>query len=268
MISRKTKIETDLSLFLTVIATLIVIGLIFIYSSSSVYALEKFGSPHYFVKKQLIALLMGLVGLLIAVKIPFRLIKTLCPLFFVGSLALTALTMIPRFAVHIHGSNRWLNLGFITFQPSELLKWALIMYLAYFLAKKEKQSSSFTHSFLPFMLILGLTSAVLLKQPDFGLTVTLVTTACLMLFVAHFQTKALMITMVAMLPVAMGLVVLKPYRLKRILIFLNPWSDPKGAGFQVIQSLIAIGSGSWTGLGIANSKQKFFYLPMVEIFNF
>ena len=256
------KKNTNLTIFLTIIALLILIGMVFIYSSSSVFALEKFGSPHYFVKKQLMGLALGLCGLFFFMLIPLALIQRCAPLFFFSSLLLTALTLVPGFSTTIHGSHRWLNLGGFTFQPSELLKISLILYFAYFLAKKQYHLSSFTRTYLPFLCILGLTSCILLAQPDFGQTITLCTTALLLFFIAQCQTKHLLITLIPLIPITGLLIYLKPYRLKRILTFLNPWDDPQGAGFQIIQSLIAIGSGSIGGVGIAQSKQKFFYLPM------
>lgn len=262
-IPSKKRLYTDAHLFLGCIATLIVVGLIFIYSSSSVYALERFGIAHYFVKKQLFGLFFGLIGLALARSIPLDLIKRYSPWFFLGSLGLTILTMVPFFALRIHGSNRWITLGGFAFQPSELLKIAFLIYLAYFLAKQQaKGSPTFLHSYLPFLCILGVTSGVLLKQPDFGLTMTLALTAFIVLYLAHFKNKYLLLTLAAFLPLGIILIILKPYRLQRVLTFLDPWSDPQGAGFQIIQSLIAIGSGGWFGLGISHSKQKFFYLPM------
>ena len=256
------KKNTNLTIFLTIIALLILIGLVFIYSSSSVFALEKFGSPHYFVRKQLIGLVLGLCGLFLCMLVPLSIIQRGAPLFFFGSLFLTALTLVPGFSTTIHGSHRWLNLAGFVFQPSELLKASLIIYIAYFLAKKQYNLASFIHGYLPFLCILALTSGVLLAQPDFGQTIALCATALLLFFIAQCQTKHLLITLIPLVPITGLLIYLKPYRLKRILTFLNPYDDPQGAGFQIIQSLIAIGSGSIFGVGIGQSKQKFFYLPM------
>lgn len=261
MIHRK-RLYADLRIFLTCVTFLIIIGLIFIYASSSVYALEQYGSSTYYVKKQAFACLIGLIAIGLIRLIPLTLIKRLTPLFFFSSLALTALTLVPQLGQRIHGSSRWLAFAGFSFQPSELLKISLILYCAYFLTKKGKQVASFIHGYLPFLIILGLTSFILLRQPDFGLTATLVMTIFIMLFIAQFQTKHLIITISALIPAAIVLIVYKPYRFKRVLTFLNPWTDPQGAGFQIIQSLIAIGSGSFWGVGIGNSKQKFFYLPM------
>ena len=263
MISSKKQIQTDTLIFIAICATLIFIGLIFIYSSSSVYALEKCNDAAFFVKKQLFGLLFGLCALAIARFFPISLIKNLSLLWLIGALLLTLVTCFKSpFAIHIHGSSRWLNIGGFAFQPSELLKIALILYTAHFIEKKSTKKKSLLHGYLPLLIILTLVSLILLKQPDFGLTVTLIGTVFLLLFIADFNTQFLFWSIGALIPLAITLIILRPYRVKRILTFLNPWNDPQGAGFQIIQSLIAIGSGGLWGVGIAQSKQKFFYLPM------
>lgn len=262
MITTKKQLRLDLSFLLTIITLLLLIGFIFIYSSSSVFALEKFANATYFVKKQLLGLFLGLIGLVVIRSIPLAFLKRMSVWFFFGSLFLTALTLIPSFAQHVHGSSRWLKILGTAFQPSELLKLSLIMYVAYYLTKRKNAAPSFLHGFLPLMLILGLTGLILLRQPDFGLTVTLITTVCALLFIDQFHMKYLGFTLLACIPAVILLICMKAYRLKRILTFLDPWADPQGAGFQIIQSLIAIGSGGLFGLGIGQSKQKFFYLPM------
>lgn len=256
------KNQPILTIFLGVVAFLVIIGLIFIYSSSSVFALEKFGSAQYFVKKQLLGLLLGLGSFFIFSAIPVKYLQKLAPLFFFGALALTTLTLIPQLNVKIHGSSRWLALPFLTFQPSELLKVAFIPYIAYFLEKKKFKLSSFRQGYLPFLVIIGTTAGLLLAQPDFGQALTVSVTALLMFFIIHTNMRYMIYTLIPLIPLTGLLIVLKPYRFQRILTFLDPWKDPQGAGFQIIQSLIAIGSGNITGVGIAQSRQKFFYLPM------
>jgi cell division protein FtsW len=262
VINLKNRLQSDLFIFLAISTILTFIGFIFIYSSSSVYASEKLGSSNYFVKKHIIGLFLALFGLVVARLFPLKLIHKLTPIIFLSSLFLTGLTLIPAISSNIHGSSRWLNLGFIGLQPSEFLKVAFILYLAYFLAKKENSLNSFVHSYLPILCMLGMTCAILLKQPDFGLTATLFATAFIIMFIAQVPLRYILGTLALMLPAAFALIYWQPYRLKRILTFLNPWDDPQGAGFQIIQSLIAIGSGGFSGVGIAQSKQKFFYLPM------
>ena len=254
------KLKYDLQFFFLIVLCLTTLGLIFIYSSSSVYALEKFGSSDFFLKKQFLFLAPALVGFLFFAIIPIHILKRYAPFLFIGSLCLTALTLFPFIGTKLHGSSRWIYGA--SFQPSELLKFFLIIYIGFFLEKKQKRIRSFWHGYLPFLLILAATFFVLLKQPDFGSVVTIFVTAFVLLFVAEFKLWYLVITVLAALPAAVFLIFSKSYRLNRILIFLNPWQDPRGRGFQIIQSLIAIGSGSLWGVGISNSKQKFFYLPM------
>ncbi len=254
--------DSPLFSFISIAMVCVIIGMVFIYSSSSVYALERLGSADYYLRKQIIGLLIGLVALLVIRFLPLEFIKKYVPLAFVGALFLTILTFIPGFGQSIHGSQRWIFIGGFGFQPSEALKMAYIVYLGHLLAKKQYKLQSFVHGYLPVLSVLGLTALLLLMQPDFGQAVTLSVTSFMLLFIAQCRTKHLVLTLSSLLPVAGLLVIMKPYRMKRVLSFLNPWDDPQGAGFQIIQSLIAIGSGKFTGVGIAQSKQKFFYLPM------
>ena len=262
MISKKLPLYSDLNVFLTITATLILIGYLFVYSSSSVYALETFGSSFFFVKRQCIGLAIGFIALLIGCAIPLKWIKQTAPLLFLGSLALVCITLLPSFSRTIHGSSRWLSLGGFSFQPSELLKITLIFYVAYFLEQKTQKSGISFKQLIPFCGLIGIMCVALLKQPDFGMTITLLLTTIILFFCAHAQIKHIIITLIALATSAGLLIIFRPYRLQRVLTFLNPWQDPKGSGFQIIQSLIAIGSGNWLGTGIAHSRQKFFYLPM------
>ncbi len=262
MFTKNDQLRTDVQSFLGITVALIIIGFLFIYSSSSVYAIERFGSSNYYVQRQLIGLGLAIITLFVMRFISLDFLEMLTPFIFFITLLLTAATLIPGLGTKIHGSSRWLNLQFVSFQPSELLKITFIGYIARFLAKKEDKPFTFVHSYLPFLIVIGATAGLLLKQPDFGLAVTLAMTAFILLFIAGFPLKHLLLTGATLIPVIGFLVFKHAYRLKRILTFLNPWNDPQGAGFQIIQSLIAIGSGSWWGSGISHSKQKFFYLPM------
>jgi cell division protein FtsW len=262
MISKKLPLQADLNVFLIIIATLILIGCLFIYSSSSVYALETFGTSIFFVKRQLAGLAVGLCALYIGRIVPLHAIKKSAPVLFLSSLFLVILTLLPTFSRTIHGSSRWLSIAGFSFQPSELLKVTLIFYVAYFLEKRTIKGTLSLKQFIPFCFFITIMCIALLKQPDFGMTVTLLLTTIILFFCAHAHIKHIVITLFGLAISATFLILFRPYRLQRVLTFLNPWQDPKGAGFQIIQSLIAIGSGSWLGTGIAHSKQKFFYLPM------
>ena len=262
MISKNLSLYADLRVFLIIITTLILIGCLFVYSSSSVYALETFGTSLFFVKRQLIGLCVGMIALCIGRSMPLSFIKKTSTLFFLCSLFLIGLTLLPSVSRNIHGSSRWLTFFKFSFQPSEIVKIALIFYVARFLEKKSlKKASSFLQQ-LFFVLFIGAMCILLLKQPDFGMMVTLLLTTILLFFVAHAHLKHICLTFLTLGISAFFLIIFRSYRLKRLLTFLDPWQDPKGSGFQIIQSLIAIGSGHWLGTGIAHSRQKFFYLPM------
>jgi cell division protein FtsW len=258
----ETQKQSTVFSFISVIMVCIMVGMIFIYSSSSVYALERLGSADYYLRKQVAGFLLGVLGAVIARYLPLELIKRCIPLVFFGTLLLTAMTFVPGLGTSIHGSHRWIYIAGFGFQPSEALKMAFIVYLSYLLAKKKFRVTSLTQGYLPLLSIMVITALFLLKQPDFGQALTLCITSFLLFFIAHCRGKHLLITLSSLLPVIGFLVYLKPYRVQRVLTFLNPWEDPQGAGFQIIQSLIAIGSGNLTGVGIAQSKQKYFYLPM------
>lgn len=244
------------------VSILIILGIICVYSASSVLALTHYGSAHYFVVKQLIGLLLGISIALGIQKLDIKTIKTAAPYLFWVSLVLTAATLLPSISHLIHGSRRWLAIAGFSFQPSELLKVTLPLYIAAFLEKAHLNNTRRTVAYVVLGTIVGSTSLVLLLQPDFGLTVTLLVTTLALLLIAQFNLRHITYLLGGLSIISVLLIAMRPYRIRRLLTFLDPWSDPRGAGFQIIQSLIAIGSGHWTGMGIGHSKQKFFYLPM------
>jgi cell division protein FtsW len=254
--------KPPLNLLLTLTCILSALGFLFVYSSSSVYAFEHYQTARYFLYKQLLGFIIGIIGFTTACFIPLRMWYTWAPLLYIGSLIITGLTLISGIGRTLNGSSRWIGYKGLSVQSSETLKIALIIYIASLITKKEHNPPSLVFNFLPCILAIGVPTIILLKQPDFGLAVTLAATASIMMLVAGYQTRYLLYSMLASIPTIVALVAFRPYRLKRILIFFNPWQDPQGAGFQIIQSLIAIGSGGLWGTGIAGSKQKFFYLPM------
>ena len=256
------RLQGDTRILLLIASVLTVIGFVFVYSSSSVYALERLGSPHYFLLRQLAFFGVSLVGFFVFAATPLKIIKRAAPFTFLLALGGTILTHIPNLGVKMHGANRWIRIAGMSLQPSEVLKLFLFLYLAFLFTRKQKHLTSLFHTYIPFLLVLGVSCVALLKQPDFGSTVTVFTTSLILFFIAEFSLLHLGVTLLCAIPLAITAILFKSYRLNRILIFLNPWVDAQGRGYQIIQSLIAIGSGHWWGLGIGGSKQKFFYLPM------
>jgi cell division protein FtsW len=258
----KQKVTHDAAIIQIIVATLLIVGIIFIYSSSSFYSIERYGTAFYYVRRQLIGLGLGLFAYFAGRHLPLKLMNKTSLLSLVGALILTLLPLMNVIGRKIHGSHRWINIFGFTFQPSECLKVAMVIYIASFLARKRNELHSLKKSYIPVLAILGIVTVVLLKQPDFGCAVTISATTLCMLFLANVNLKYLGYTVLASLPGLLTLAYLQPYRWRRILTYLDPWKDPQGSGFQIIQSLIAVGSGGLWGTGIAQSQQKFFYLPM------
>jgi cell division protein FtsW len=261
MLTAPNQLKRELRLFLLTVFFLLIIGTVFVYSASSVFALEKCGSADFFLKKHLLGIVLGFGALMIARFMPLIVIKELSPLFFLLSLGLTALTLFESLSPQIHGSHRWLSLYGHTFQPSELLKMSFLLFTARFLSRRPTSALSIK-ALIPYVTLFSLGILILLKQPDFGMSVTFVLTLFIIFYLLQIHTRLLFVGAALAVPIGILLIYMKSYRWRRVVTFFNPWNDRQGAGFQLIQSLIAIGSGSWFGVGISHSKQKFFYLPM------
>lgn len=260
MITKRDRLYSDLFLFLMITVALIIIGALFVYSSSFMYALELHNNPHFYLKKHLQGIFLGLISSFFIRCIPIRYIYDYSFLAVISSLALTAASLFSPFSRQIHGAHRWISLG-ITFQPSELLKMSFVVWLATIFSRPIKKVFCYK-TIVTIGITLILISYLLLQQPDFGMTVTLWSVSAILFFIAHGYTLLIVSGIVVCIPFLIFIIVRQPYRLQRIMTFLNPWNDPHGTGFQIIQSLIALGSGGFMGTGIAHSKQKLFYLPM------
>ncbi|OGB98053.1 cell division protein FtsW [candidate division TM6 bacterium RIFCSPHIGHO2_12_FULL_36_22] len=259
---KRERVAKSFKTFLGLIIFLLVVSFIFVYSSSSVYALERFGTASYFIQKQLVGLVLGIIIAFVLLFIPSNVVAVASPFLLFIALTLTGFTLVPGLGIKIHGASRWVNLFGFAFQPSELLKYSFIIYVAHVIARYSRHRSTNTRAHVLLLFVVGITSALLLIQPDFGLMVTLCGTALLLWFVAFVNWRYIILLGSTGIPVFAYLIYKEPYRLRRLLAYLDPWQDPQGAGFQVIQSLIAIGSGGFWGVGISYSRQKFFYLPM------
>lgn len=249
-----------LNLF-TITVVLISIGIVMIYSASSIYAMERYGDSAYFLKRHLMFLAIGVVFTFLAMSIDYRILKKYAKPLLIFSLFLLVLVLIPGIGREVSGARRWFRLKYISFQPSELANLALIVYIADFISRKSAGIKFFLKGFLPPIAVLGLVSLLIVVQPDLGTTLALGIVVLTMLFVAGIRSAYLFSLVAAAMPLLYILIFSVPYRRMRILAFLNPWGDPKGSGFQIIQSQLALGSGGLLGLGLGHSKQKLFYLP-------
>lgn len=241
--------------------TLVGIGLVAIYSTSAIYAEEKYGDSAHFLKRQLLWMGLSFTFMMIAMMTKYELLKTLSkPLLFL-SMFLLILVLLPQFGKEAGGARRWLRLGGFSFQPSEMAKLALILYLAAYLTRKQDRVKEFWRGLVAPLLVLGIVVGLIFLQPDLGTGLLIGMVALILLFVAGVRIIYLAGLSLSALPALYFLILQAPYRVKRILAFLDPWKDPKGVGYQITQSFLALGSGGLFGDGLGQSRQKLFYLP-------
>jgi len=247
-------------------STLILVGLgiVMVYSASFAIAQQRVGDPYHFLKKQALVAVLGMGLMFFAARMDYHRWQTLAPFLLTGSILLLVLLLLPWFRREIGGSSRWIRFASLSFQPSELAKLALVVYLARSLTKKDGRMGSFTAGFLPHIVVAGILSILVLKQPDFGTAVLFMTLVFIMLFVAGTPLKYLGGALLAAIPPLTILLIHWDYRWDRILAFLNPWKDQGKGGFQIIQSFVAFGSGKIFGVGLGEGRQKLFYLPEVH----
>jgi cell division protein FtsW len=256
----KTSLQFD-PVLLTLVLALLFGGFVILASASISVSDNATGDPFFYLERQLVAALIGTVAGCICLFIPMQVWRTLGPLMLLAGLALLFLVLVPAFGHEVNGSRRWIRFGVMNLQVSEPARLCFIIYLAGYLVRRNKAVRDEFVGFLRPMLLLSLACAALLAEPDFGAAVVLLATALTMLFVAGARIRDfLLFFSVAVVGMAL-LAVASPYRMQRLTSFLDPWSDPFNSGFQLTQSLIAIGRGEWLGVGLGNSVQKLFYLP-------
>lgn len=243
----------------TILATslLVLAGLILLYSASAPFSLRHYGSDVSMLLRQAIAAGLGVVALLVLARMDYHRLAVINDMLLVGSFLLTAITILPLGV----GDGRWLALGPFTFQPTELLKFSLILYLASSLARKGDRVRSFLQGVAPFIIVLAVLGVTVLAQPDMGMVLVLGSVTMAMLFFAGARVLHLLGIVAASVPLVIVAVQVAPYRLARVVSFLNPHAYGETSGYQTIQSLIAIGSGGLLGRGLGASRAKLFYLP-------
>ncbi len=250
----------DLVLLLTTLA-LMGIGLVMLYSSSSIMAQQRYGDSMYFVKKQMLFALIGIAVLIVSKNLPFGVYRRLVYIILGVSLLSLIVVLLPQVGHRVGGARRWLRFGPISMQPAEFAKLALIIYISYSLAKKGDRVQEFSIGYLPHLLVSALFIGLVVMQPDLGTAVTFAALVFLLLFVGGVRSRYLFATGIAVIPL-LGLAIAQTsYRLERLLAFLNPWRDPSDSSFQLLHSLLALGSGGPLGVGLGSGQQKLFYLP-------
>jgi cell division protein FtsW len=257
--NKENKIDTRL---LYTLFALLFFGLIMIASAGISYSHSRFGDPYYFFKHQLFfGVIPGLLILYVVQKIDYNFWKKIALPLFVASLIFLVLVFVPGFGSRIYGASRWMRLGSFSFQPSEMLKLSIILYLAAWLESRTEAVKDFYEGLMPFGAVVGLVSFLLIKQPDIGTLGIIIAISVSIFFVSGAKLYHMGIIAFSGLLALIGLIKMESYRMSRFLVFMHPELDPRGIGYQINQALLAIGSGGFFGVGLGHSLQKFNYLP-------
>jgi cell division protein FtsW len=248
-------------LILVIALILVTIGTAMIYSSSSILAMERFKDAQFFLKKQIFFVVIGMGLMVLLTKLDYHYLKKLAYPGIILSTILLLLIFIPPLGIRAGGARRWLNLGFFSFQVTELVKICIVLFLAHFLTRKVNYLKSFSRGILIPLLVTILIIVLIALQPDFGATIMIAMILMLMLFLAGCRIRHLAGLTALLIPAAVWMIMFRSYRIDRLKVFLNPWNDPGNKGFQIIQSLLSFGSGGAFGVGIGDGMQKLFYLP-------
>ncbi len=253
--------KKDAKIVLLLVSALLMTGAVAVYSSSAVHAYQRYGDSMYFFKRHVFFIFTGIVAALICMKARLRALSGNSRWILAAFLVLLFLVLIPGIGVASGGARRWIRVLGLGFQPSEGAKIALIIYIADFTSRKRHVLGNFAGGFLPPVAVTLLMASLVLAQPDMGTAVSIVFIGFLMLFCSGVKLRHIAAISAPVIPALILAVLMKPYRMRRVVTFLDPWSDRTGAGFQLVQSFIALGSGGIAGVGLGQSKQKLFYLP-------
>jgi cell division protein FtsW len=248
-------------LLLGAVLLLVGFGLVMVYSASAIMAQDKLGDSFYFLKRQAVAAALGLFAMIVAMKVGYRRMARLAWPLLLLCIALLVLVLVPGLGKTVGGAQRWLRVLGVSVQPAELAKFGWVAYLAYSLAKKREKVKSFSVGFLPHLLLACGLVGLCLAERDFGSAVALLVLMFVMLFAAGARLSYLVGSVLLAIPFAYTAIASSPYRMRRITGFLDPWANRLGSGYQMAESLMAIGSGGVGGLGLGEGHQKLLYLP-------
>jgi cell division protein FtsW len=241
-------------IILLITAALVSVGILMVFSASPTMGMAH-GDSYFYLKRHLLSVAFGAIALYAGYKIDLEQMKNLSVYLIAISIILLMLVLIPYVGTGIGGASRWIHVGFISLQPGEIAKFSLVIFLASYFSQY-----SLKRPFVP-ALVAVLCALLILKQPDMGTAIMIIIIAFVAFFLAGTRTSYMLATLgIAILSIAVASIA-KPYRVRRLFAYLDPWNDPQGVGFHIIQSLIAVGSGGLFGLGLGESRQKFFYLP-------
>ena len=246
--------------FFAIVMSLLIFGLIMVFSASSASAHHFQKNALYFIQRQGIYAVIGVIVMLAISKMDYKKIQAMTPMMLIVSLALVLLVLIPGIGKVVNGARRWLGVGSLTIQPSEIVKYTLPLFLAHCLSTR-KQPISTVKEFVPFILLIGVFSLLILLEPHMSGAIVVGFVGMIVLIIGGTKLSYFIVPFLCALPVGILLIVNSPYRLKRITSFMHPELDMLGDSYQIVQSLYAIGSGGFFGLGLGQSRQKFLYIP-------
>ena len=257
---RQQRLAVDL-VIVTAVFALLLVGLVMVSSASLNVAEKLTGDPFFHFERQLLSVLLGCTIGAAMLVVPISAWKRFAPWLLIASFALLVLVLIPGIGHEVNGSRRWIRFGPLNFQPSEIARWLLVTYIAIFAVRHQTELRSSAQGFFKPFAVLAAAALLLLVEPDFGAAVVLCVTGTAVLFVAGARLRDFLLVCGVGATGVVALALMSPYRLTRLIAFLDPWADPFNSGFQLTQSLIAIGRGEWFGVGLGSSIQKLFYLP-------
>lgn len=252
--------NADFFIYLTVLL-LLFIGTIMVVSSTAAYAGDRWGDSFYFIKRQIVYMSVGIAAMVVMMNVDYRKLGKISPVLLIVSILLLFIVMIPGIGIELNEARRWLGFGGLTIQPTELTKLAMIIFVSHSIYKRRNKMKNFFAGIMPYLLLLGFVAGLVMQQPHFSATVVIGAVTMIILFaggakISHFAILGFPI-------VALGsyMVFTSKYRMRRLTSFLDPWSDATDGGYQIIQSLLAIGSGGLFGRGVGRSIQKNLYIP-------
>jgi len=243
------------------VVALLILGSIMVFSASVSISDRQTGNTLYYLIRHLASIMLGVIGMAVVMRTRVRMWEQLGPYLLLIGIALLVVVLLPGIGRHVNGSARWIPLGIVNLQPSELVKLFVIIYVAGYLVRKQEELRFFTQGILMVSIVVAVIGMLLLQEPDLGSVVVICCTVFAMLFLGGVRFWHFMAVVLAAIGGMVLLTLISPYRMARITGFLDPWADPFNTGFQLTQALIAFGRGEWLGVGLGSSIQKMFYLP-------
>ena len=263
VVTKKSKCQTDIIIIICLVLALVSFGCLMVYSASFYSAQYHYGNQYFFLFKQILGVVMGIFAMIFFMFFDYHYLKKLKWWIMLATFVLLILVFIPGLGVESYGAKRWVSILGFSIQPSEIAKFALVIFIASYMSDNYDKVKTFK-GLLPVLFIGGLTCLLIMLEPSMSVTMCIAFVTLFMLIIGGMSKKHTLLFSIPASALVPVLIILEPYRLKRLLAFIDPWASPQGEGFQLIQSLYSLGDGGWFGVGLFNSRQKFLFLPFAE----